>query len=88
LIESNDKIPRSYVSYPVVNVTGKETGIFTGVVVASINANTLGSILKSQLFPQFNSTVGVLDKNGIILYANTPSFIGKDVFGVEMQSTF
>jgi Cache domain len=89
LIESNDKVPRLYISYPVVNTTGSNSkGVFTGIVAASINVNTLGNILKSQLFSQFNSTVGVLDKNGIILYANPSSFIGKNVFGAEMQSAF
>jgi hypothetical protein len=35
LLEPNDKIPRLYVSYPVINMTGKGSpGIFTGVVVA------------------------------------------------------
>ena len=89
LIESNDKVPRLYISYPVVNTTGSNSpGVFTGIISASINVNTLGNILKSQLFSQFNSTIGVLDKNGIILYANPSSFIGKHVFGPEMQSTF
>jgi signal transduction histidine kinase len=94
LIESNDKVPRLYISYPVVNMTGGggggkgSQGVFTGIVAASINVNTLGNILKSQLFSQFNSTIGVLDKNGIILYANPSSFIGKDVFGAKMQSAF
>src|SRR5713226_6363751 len=36
LIESNDKIPRLYISYPVINTTGTTKGILTGVVVASI----------------------------------------------------
>jgi signal transduction histidine kinase len=90
LIESNDKVPRLYISYPVVNTTeGSDSkGVFTGIVAASINANILGNILKNQLFPQFNSTIGVLDKNGIILYTNPSSFIGKHVFGAEMQSAF
>ncbi|MGA9150879.1 MAG: sensor histidine kinase, partial [Candidatus Nitrosopolaris sp.] len=73
LIESNDKVPRLYISYPIINTTetGIETGkgIFTGVVVASIGLDTLGNFLKSQLFPQFNSTLGLLDRNGSILYA-------------------
>jgi signal transduction histidine kinase len=89
LIESNDKVPRLYISYPVVNTTGSNSpGVFTGIIAASINVNTLGNILKSQLFSQFNSTIGVLDKNGMILYANPSSFIGKHVFGAEMQSAF
>ena len=88
LIESNDKVPRLYVSYPVINITGNgSSGTFTGVVVASMRATTLGSVLQHQLIPQFNSTVGLLDRKGIVLYSNTPSFIGKDVFGKEIQST-
>jgi signal transduction histidine kinase len=89
LIESNDKVPRLYISYPVINKTGSNSkGVFTGIVAASINVNTLGNALKSELFPQFNSTLGVLDKSGIVLYANPSSFIGKHVFGAEMQSAF
>ncbi|MBV9175443.1 MAG: sensor histidine kinase [Nitrososphaeraceae archaeon] len=87
LIESNDKVPRLYVSYPVINMTGKGSpGIFTGVVVASIRSITLGNVLQHQLIPQFNSTVGLLDRKGIVLYSSTPSFIGKDVFGKDIQS--
>jgi signal transduction histidine kinase len=89
LIESNDKVPRLYVSYPVINTTGKGSpGIFTGVVIASIRSITLGNVLQHQLIPQFNSTVGLLDRKGIVLYSSTPSFIGKDVFGKDIQSTF
>jgi signal transduction histidine kinase len=90
LIESNDKVPRLYIAYPVINKTegSNSKGVFTGIVAASINVNTLGNALKNELFPQFNSTLGVLDKNGIILYANPSSFIGKHVFGTEMQSAF
>jgi signal transduction histidine kinase len=88
LIESNDKVPRLYVSYPVINMTGKGSpGIFTGVVVASIRSITLGNVLQHQLIPQFNSTVGLLDRKGIVLYSSTPSFIGKDVFEKDIQST-
>src|SRR5919198_77876 len=88
LIESNDKVPRLYISYPVVNMTGGKgsPGVFTGVVVASIRATTLGNVLQNQLIPQFNSTVGLLDRNGIVLYSTTPSFIGKYVFGSDIQS--
>jgi hypothetical protein len=88
LIESNDKVPRLYISYPVVNMTeGKGSpDIFTGVVAASIRATTLGNVLEHQLVPQFNSTLGLLDRNGIILYSSTPSFIGKYVFGNDIYT--
>jgi signal transduction histidine kinase len=96
LIESNDKVPRLYISYPVLNMTttGKvKQQVFSGVVVAAIKLQTLGNVLQNQLFPGFNTTIELLDRNGIILYSNTPSFIGpsfigQNVFGNKMQSVF
>ncbi|MGB8102164.1 MAG: HAMP domain-containing sensor histidine kinase, partial [Nitrososphaeraceae archaeon] len=44
------------------------------------------NILKSQLLPQFNSTVSLLDNNGIILHADNRSLIGKNIFGTKIQS--
>jgi signal transduction histidine kinase len=95
LIESNDKVPRLYISYPIINTTeaGKGTtkGIFTGVVVASIGLNTLSNFLKNQLFhTQFNSTIGLLDRNGTILYAtgNQQHHVSETLFGDKSLSTF
>jgi signal transduction histidine kinase len=92
LIESNDKVPRLYISYPIINTTetgiGTGKGIFTGVVVASIGLDTLGNFLKSQLFPQFNSTIGLLDRNGTILYATgDQQHVGETLFGDKLRST-
>ena len=96
MIESNDKIPRLYISYPVINTTGisandgnnNNKGILTGVVVTSIKLETLGNFLKDQLFPQFNSTIGLLDKNGTILYATgAQQYAGENIFGNKFQST-
>jgi len=94
VIESNDKVPRYYLSYPIMSKQGTEysgsnvteKGSFMGVVVAGIRTSVLGNLLKGQLLPQFNSTIGLLDKNGLILYANTQSYIGKNIFGRELQS--
>src|SRR5215831_198876 len=89
LIESNDKVPRLYISYPVINMTGNAygNGIFTGLVVASIRLESLGNFLKNQLFPQFNSTIGLLDKNGTILYTTgAQQFAGENIFGNKFQS--
>jgi signal transduction histidine kinase len=101
LIESNDEVPRLYISYPVLNTTSSSstntttTGTtggreaFTGVVVASIRLETLGSILESQLFRGFQSKVALLDRNGVILYSSTPLLhSSKNIFGNEMQSNF
>jgi signal transduction histidine kinase len=101
LIESNDKVPRLYISYPIlskpdsglilnstnkVNDNGTNANIFKGIVVAAVNRNTTTNILKSQLLPQFNGTVKLLDNDGIILHASNRSLIGKNIFGTEFQS--
>jgi signal transduction histidine kinase len=93
LIESNDKVPRLYVSYPILSKQGVEyhnnltkKGSFSGLVTTAIRIQSLGNILKSQLLPQFNSTIGLVDNDGIILYANDPSYIGKHASGKEFQS--
>jgi hypothetical protein len=69
LIKSNDKVPRLYISYPILSKQGNEynnnnlTKIegFRGVVVTEIRMDTLGDHLKNQLFPHFNNTMGLLD---------------------------
>jgi signal transduction histidine kinase len=96
VIESNDKVPRYFLSYPILSNQGAEyrgsnateKGSFMGVVVAGITTSILGDLLKSQLLPQFNSTIGLVDKNGLVLYANTQSYVGKNIFGKELQSAF
>jgi signal transduction histidine kinase len=99
LLKSNDKVPRLYISYPVINTTGINTastnGILTGVVVASIRLQTLSNFLSNQLLPEFSSTIGLLDRNGIVLYTNPRQFgittdpqqyVGEQVFGDKFQS--
>jgi signal transduction histidine kinase len=94
VIESNDRVPRYFLSYPISSkqggeyrdVNATEKGSFMGVVVAGIRTGILGELLKSQLLPQFNSTIGLLDKNGLVLYADSQSFVGKNIFGKEIQS--
>jgi len=85
VIKSNDGIPRMFVAQPILSTEG-ETPVFKGVIVSSIEVTTLGRFLESQLAPQFNSTIGMLDKEGQILYSTDHSAIGQDVFGEEFQS--
>jgi signal transduction histidine kinase len=94
VIESNDKVPRLYISYPILSKQGPEynnnnstkPGTFQGVAVTALLINSLGQMLKSQLFPNLTSSIGLLDNNGVILYAANQSYIGKDIFGKESQS--
>lgn len=75
VIDSNDNIPRMYISLPVTRnnqsilqenqdenglSTNKST-IFNGVVVASIAVKSLGGFLETQMHPKFNGDVGLID---------------------------
>jgi signal transduction histidine kinase len=63
------------------------TTVFKGVIVAGIRTDTLGNFVKNQIPPDFESNIGLVDKNGIILYTTNQTYIGKNYFGGEFQST-
>jgi len=94
-IESNDNVPRLYISYPLSNNsksasnTGQTvtTDKFDGVMVAGIRITSLGYFLENQLLPESKNNMGLLDKKGIILYSDNSSYIGKYVLGDEFQHT-
>ena len=100
VIDSNDNIPRIFISLPITRSnntelldpalnlpqSGNNSISFKGVVVASIAAKTLGSFLESQVHPKFNGEIGFIDRDGTIIYSSNQTFIGKDYFGEEFQS--
>ncbi len=85
-IESIDKIPRLYISFPIIEKLNSSKSIFKGVIVSSIKIHELGSFLQSELTPQVASNVGLMDKNGIIIYARNPVLIGKNYLDAKFQS--
>jgi signal transduction histidine kinase len=90
VIESSEGGPRIYISMPVIGESGSNatrTTVFKGVIVAGIRTDTLGNFVKNQIPQGFESDVGLIDKNGIILYTANQTYIGKDYFGGEFQST-
>jgi signal transduction histidine kinase len=95
VVESFDNIPRLYISFPILDNQRKDinAGVqnggsrtFKGVVVAVIDIRTLGKFLQNEISPEFASNVGLMDKNGVILYARNQSLIGKDYLGKDFQS--
>jgi signal transduction histidine kinase len=95
VIDSNDNVPRMYISYPIlennqttrlsepqsnVNLTS-----FKGVVFASVAAKTLGNFLEGQVHPKFNGNIAFMDRNGTIIYTQNQTFIGKEYFGNDFQ---
>jgi signal transduction histidine kinase len=88
VIESLEGVPSTYVSMPIIGEgVNNDTAVFEGVIVAGMRTDTVGNFLKNQIPQGFESDVGLLDKNGIILYTNNQTNTGKDYFGEEFQSS-
>jgi signal transduction histidine kinase len=98
IVDSNDRINRLYISYPIIGkassvqlqpltVIGPPSGgEFKGTVVAGIRTDVLGKYLESQISPNLEGQVGLIDHTGIILYLKDSEYVGKNVFGVRFQS--
>nr|MDQ5876815.1 sensor histidine kinase [Thermoproteota archaeon] len=91
LIESVDAVPRLYIAHPIFLDTGQANNnsslVFNGVVASAIDLDQFGQVLQAQLSTKYVSTLGLIDRNGMILYSSTnDTYIGKDVFGDEFQS--
>jgi signal transduction histidine kinase len=100
VIDSNDNVPRTYISFPILEINQTKLSEsesvesqsnlnltdFKGVIVASIAAKTLGNFLEGQIHPKFNGDIAFMDRDGIIIYTQNQTYIGKNVFGNEFQS--
>ena len=91
LSESVDQIPRLYIAHPIIldsseNISNNNS-IFNGVVISTIDVKQLGQLVQSQLSPRFESTFGMVDRDGIILNARDAAQIGKDVFSLCFKGT-
>ena len=60
--------------------------VFEGVIVAAFRATDIGKFVQAELLEEFPNTAGLMDKNGVILYSQNQSYIGKNYFGNEFQS--
>jgi signal transduction histidine kinase len=90
LIESVDGVPRLYIAHPVILETGQNNNnnnsSFNGVVASAIDLDEFGKVLQSQLSTKYGSTLGMIDRNGLILYSSNATYIGDYIFGNEFQS--
>jgi signal transduction histidine kinase len=85
IVESVDGVPRFYFSYPLIaNVGGSE--VFDGEVLASANLQSVGQYLKNQLLAETSTTIGLVAKDGTILYSRSEEVIGLNIWGEEFQS--
>jgi signal transduction histidine kinase len=99
IVDSNDRINRLYISYPIIgkNVSAQLGPVvavagssledeFRGTVVAGIRTDVLGKYLESQISPNLEGQVGLIDRTGLILYSKDSEYVSKNVFGVRFQS--
>jgi signal transduction histidine kinase len=90
LIESVDAVPRLYIAHPIIldtrQVNNNSTSVFNGVVASAIDLDQFGQVLQAQLSTKYGSTLGMVDRNGMILFTTNATHVGKDVFGDEFQS--
>ncbi|HMH10684.1 MAG TPA: sensor histidine kinase [Candidatus Nitrosopolaris rasttigaisensis] len=95
VMTSADNVPRLYIAFPIMVPEAKfdkggsiiVTKTFKGVIVAAVNVNSIGNSLQSELSPEIISNVGLMDKNGVFLYARNHALIGKNYLGDEFQSS-
>jgi len=95
VMTSADNVPRLYIAFPIMVPESKVdnggrisvTKMFKGVIVAAVNVNSIGKSLQSELSPEIISNVGLMDKNGVFLYARNHALIGKNYLGDEFQSS-
>ena len=93
IIDVNNQFPLLFMSYPVLktNVTQGNITIqsnmskFEGIVFTTIDLAKLGDFLQKELSPEFASNVGLIDKNGVILYSKNRNVVGKNYLNPEFQ---
>ena len=57
------------------------------MIVSAIDVERVGRFLQDKLSPELISNVGLMDKNGIFLYARNESLIGQNFCLNDFQST-
>lgn len=93
IINVNNQFPLLFISYPVLkdNVTINDSAYrsnisnFEGIVFTTIDLSKLGDFLQRELSPEFASNVGLIDKNGVILYSQNRNVVGKNYLTPEFQ---
>ena len=89
----NNYFPFLYVSFPLINknfindnIISNKSQIFEGIMMAAISVESLGSFLQNELTSSILGNVGLIDRNGVIIYARNQSIIGKNYLSEDFQS--
>lgn len=93
--EAKNRFSHFYISFPLIGLDNSTTNIlaekgnasvFQGVVVAAISLDDLGRFLQQELSPNLESTLGLIDRNGVILYSRNKAVVGRNYLTPEFQS--
>jgi signal transduction histidine kinase len=85
-------IPKLYIGYPITtsptdNNKNDDARPIKGLVITSIGLDRLGNLLQNELASEeFQGTISLTDKNGILLYSDSHSLTHKNAFGEEYQT--
>ena len=86
-IETTNEYQYLYVSVPIMDRDNSQNkSSFSGVIVAAINLAELGQFLQREISPDFFSNLGLIDRNGVILYTRNEQVVGKNYLASEFQS--
>jgi signal transduction histidine kinase len=93
IIDVDNQFPQLIISYPVIksnvtlgnNSSKSNMSNFEGIVFTTIDLSKLGEFLQKELSPEFASNVGLIDKNGVILYSKNRNVVGKNYLTSEFQ---
>ncbi|HEX2305527.1 MAG TPA: ATP-binding protein [Nitrososphaeraceae archaeon] len=93
IIDVDNQFPQLIISYPVIksnvtlgnNSTQSNMSNLEGIVFTTIDLSKLGEFLQKELSPEFASNVGLIDKNGVILYSKNRNVVGKNYLTSEFQ---
>ncbi|MDR4511545.1 MAG: sensor histidine kinase [Nitrososphaeraceae archaeon] len=70
-------------SHQLQGITQKE---FNGVVMALIDAETLGQFLQQKIPQKYDASINLFDMDGNIVYSTDPFFMTKDIYSLDLDN--
>jgi len=82
-IPLNDDDNKDYNNADIESITRSE---FNGIIMAVINAETMGHFLQKQIPLKYDSSIGIFSTDGDLLFSTNPLFNGKDIFNQNLPT--
>lgn len=82
-IPLNDDVNKEYNNADIESITRSE---FNGIIMAVINAETMGHFLQKQIPLKYDSSIGLFSTDGDLLFATNSLFKGKNIFNLNLPT--